>query len=294
MEPQKSSEEKGGNETQPRTVFAIISLLVVFLAAFSLAGYFYADSKIKLAHEASEEAKEEVEAKTEENAELRRTLVPEIDELRDEVVKLELANTSKDMEIARERNVSKRARSEADELRRRRLRETTEIAEADNQQLVVKTLDLIKRAFPQVADPSYSVYDNKDFVADRPAADAFAFGLTEALVNRSIIVKQLEDVEALTNQLNLSKEQKDNLDKALNSEKEAHGKTEKLLGSEIDLGKANVVLVEKLGDEVKAWEDKYEFNFLKPKCGFGGMFGYDVANSNAALGVGVICGWMFQ
>lgn len=205
---------------------------------------------------------------------------------------LELDNTAKDMEISRERNVSRRARNQADELIRQRQVQTTQISDSNNTELVVKTLDLIARNYPHVADPSYAVYDNKDFVANRAAADGFAFGLTEAVASRAILASQRVESESLTSQLQLTTDQKANLDAALTSEKLAHSKTGELLVSETELGKKNLALVTTLRDEVNAWESKFKFDLFRPKCGLGGFVGVDT-KVESSIGVGIFCGWIF-
>lgn len=271
--------------------WVLIALVIGSIISYFVSGYF-ADRKIVEAHAATKVAEEAVTLERNINSKLRADLEPEIEALEEEVSTLAAENAEKDVQISQERRASTRARREVLALQEQRRTEELLISETASTQLVLRTLELIEEGYPQITNPKYRVFRGDDFVANRPAAEAFTLGLTESLTSRMIMVNQRDNIDSLENEVILTKEQKDNLNRALDKEKEALSKTNQLLFSERQLSNRHLVNITALNDEVDAYESKLKFNLFSPKCGAGGYAGVGL-NAEPSVGVGIFCGWIF-
>jgi len=271
--------------------WVLIALLIGSILSYIVSGFF-SDRKIAEAHAATKVAEDAVTLEQENNSKLRERLEPEIESLEDEVPTLTAENAEKDTQISQERAASNRARQAIVVLQEQRREEEILIAETASTQLVVRTLELIDEGYPQIINPNYRVFRGDDFVANRPAAEAFTLGLTEALSSRLIVIKQQENMDSLENEVVLTAEQRENLTTALNKEQVAHLKTNELLSSERQLSGRHLENITALNDEVNAYESKLRFDLFSPKCGAGGFAGVN-STAEATVGVGVFCGWIF-
>lgn len=269
----------------------LVALVIGSIVSYIVSGYF-ADQRIAEAHAATKSAEDAVAAEQKINTELRANLEPEITALEEEVSTLTSENVEKDVQIAQERRSRNRAREEVRVLIQQRDKEEEVVASSGNEELVLRSLQLIDEGYPQILNPNYRVFRGDDFVANRAAAEGFTLGLSEALSSRMIVIGQQESMHSLENEIVLTNEQKDNLDIALAKEKEARSLTDELLVSERQLSERHLENITALNNEVDAYESKLKFDLFSPKCGLGGYAGVGL-NAEPSVGVGVFCGWIF-
>lgn len=270
----------------------VLAVILVLVVAFGLYQMWGVDARIEAAEDATNEALLLVSQEKTKNVELRAIVEPKIKQLQEDNFKLNEANQQKDLQIGTERRRRIIAQNQADDLRKKQQEEQEDVLSSGNQELVTKTLRMIAQAYPQVTGETYAVYDDKDFVGNRSTADAFGLSLTEALSSRMILVSQADENDTLTNELQLTTEQKDNLDKALSNEQEAHRSTNDLLVSERAITGTNETAIAALSEERDAYKSKLEFNWLAPKCGIGGFTG--LGYEGPTLGIGIFCGWVLN
>jgi hypothetical protein len=268
----------------------VLATILVFVIAFSFYNHFILTAGKEEAVAARVKAEATLADTTQATMELRLELEPEIAGLKDDNVGLQNELFKRDLLIENEQEKNRRLEEELVEIKVDKAEDVVMVLSREDDELVDASLRLIPELYPYLeGQPEYGFFDGV-FESNRPTAEAFTFALTEVQVGRRTIINASESVDTAKTELKLTQEQRENLRTQLFKEQTGHGKTGELLDAERQRQSDTINLVSKLNDEVAAYRKQLSFDLFRPKCGIGGFAGVALGG-DAAVGVGLTCGW---